>query len=110
MLTPSAQQAAAVQQFVAWPLAGALLTLAFLRWTTLRLTDRRSDRSFWALVLGALAAAALGPTDLDPLRLHAAAAALTVLVAAVVAGDPSTRRLGQIEERITARLEEDPEG
>lgn len=106
----SAQQAAAVQQFVAWPLAGALLTLAFLRWTTLRLTDRRSDRSFWALVLGALAAAALGPTDLDPLRLHAAAAALTVLVAAVVAGDPSTRRLGQIEERITARLEEDPEG
>ena len=105
----SAQQAATLQQFVAWPLAGALVTLAFLRWTTLRLTERRTDRSLWALLVGAVLAGLLGPTDLDPLRLHAAAAALAVGVAVVVAGDSSTRRLGQIEQRITARLEEDPE-
>ncbi|MFC5848035.1 low temperature requirement protein A [Deinococcus petrolearius] len=105
----SAQQAATLQQFVAWPLAGALATLAFLRWTTLRLTGQRADRSLWALLLGAALAALLGPTDLDPLRLHALAAALAVTVAVVVAGDPSTRRLGQIEERVTARLEEEPQ-
>ena len=105
----SAQQAAVLQQFVAWPLAGALATLAFLRWTTLRLTGRRSDRSLWALLLGAVLAGLLGPTDLDPLRLHALVAALTVGIAVMVAGDASTRRLGQIEQRVTARLEEDPE-
>lgn len=105
----SAQQAATLQQFVAWPLAGALATLAFLRWTTLRLTERRADRSLWALLLGAGLAALLGPTDLDPLRLHALSAALAVGVAVVVAGDSSTRRLGQIEQRVTARLEEEPE-
>ncbi len=105
----SARQAAVLQQFVAWPLAGALATLAFLRWTTLRLMGRRTDRSLWALLVGAVLAGLLGPTDLDPLRLHALAAALTITVAVLVATDASTRRLGQIEQRVTARLAEDPE-
>ncbi|MFC4427587.1 low temperature requirement protein A [Deinococcus navajonensis] len=103
-----AKKDAVNQQFVAWPLSAALLTLVFLRWNSKRVTGRRGpDRSLLAMWAGALAAAALGFLDLDTGQLHGLAAALTVVVSLVVATDPVTRRLGQIEEKVTEQLSED---
>ncbi|MFC4639456.1 low temperature requirement protein A [Deinococcus hohokamensis] len=97
------------QQFVAWPLSAALLTLVFLRWNSRRVAGRRGpDRSLLAMWAGALAAAALGFIDLDTAQLHGLAAALTVGVSLLVATDPVTRRLGQIEEKVTEQLLEEP--
>ncbi|GBF04226.1 hypothetical protein DAERI_010398 [Deinococcus aerius] len=89
---------------VVWPLAGALLTLALLRWNARRLTVHRArpDRSLLALSLGAAAAGGLALSGLGTLPLHAAVAALTLALALIVATDPLTRRLGQIEERLGA--------
>ncbi|EYB68507.1 hypothetical protein DEIPH_ctg021orf0014 [Deinococcus phoenicis] len=90
------------RQLVAWPLAGALLTLALLRWNALRLTARRSrlDRSLLALGTGVLLAAALAFSGLGTFPLHGAVAALTLGLALIVATDPATRRLGRLEEHL----------
>ncbi|WP_034383548.1 low temperature requirement protein A [Deinococcus sp. YIM 77859] len=90
------------RQLVAWPLAGALLTLALLRGNALRLTARSllGDRSLLALGAGTGLAAALAFCRWDTLALHAGAAALTLLLALIVATDPVTRQLGRIEERL----------
>lgn len=95
---------AANRELVAWPLAGALLTLALLRWNARRLTSHRTwlDRSLLALLAGAPVAAALAFSGLGTLALHAAVAALTLGLALIIATDPLTRRLGQIEERLGA--------
>lgn len=102
-----AEEVAQLQPFVAWPLAGALLTLAFLRWNSRQVAGQRgSDRSLTALVIAAFGAAALSWPDLDTRQLHAAVALLTVTAAIVVATDPATRRLGQIEEQVSEVIEE----
>ncbi|GGM01681.1 low temperature requirement protein A [Deinococcus aerophilus] len=94
------------QQLVAAALSGALLTLAFLRWNSLRVTHRFfPDRGLPALLLGAALAAGLAFVDLDTVGLHLAVAALTVGLALIVAGDPVTRRLGRLEEQVMERLE-----
>ena len=59
-----------------------------------------------ALVIAAFGAAALSWPDLDTRQLHAAVALLTVTAAIVVATDPATRRLGQIEEQVSEVIEE----
>lgn len=90
------------RQLVAWPLAGALLSLALLRWNALRLTSHAValDRSLLALLLGALIAAALSWSGFGTLALHAAVLALTLPLALIVATDATTRRLGRIEETL----------
>lgn len=99
--------AAGDQRLVGASLALALLTLAFLRWNSLRVTGRFfPDRTVPALLLGAGLAGGLLLTDLDTLRTHLAVAALTTLVALISATDPVTRRLGRLEERMLQRLEE----
>lgn len=95
------------QQFVAWPLASALLTLCFLRWNSRRVARRRGmDRSLIAMWTGALGSAAVGFIDLDTVSLHALVASLTVAVSLIVATDPVTRRLGELEEEVTEQLDE----
>ena len=102
-----AEKDAVNQQFVVWPLAGALLTMAMLRLNSLHAAHRRGlDRSLLALGLGIAVCAALAFIDLDTRQLHLSVAALTVALAAVVATDPATRRLGQLEEKVTEKLEE----
>ncbi|WP_405214480.1 low temperature requirement protein A [Deinococcus sp. SM5_A1] len=100
-------KAAEDQQLVAAALALALLTLAFLRWNSLRVTRRFfPDRSLPALLVGAGLAVGLLFIDLDTFRVHLAVAALTTLVALIIATDPVTRRLGQLEEAVLERLGE----
>lgn len=102
----TAKEAATQQQFVVWPLCGALVTLAFLRWNSRRVAGQRAaDRSLLALIVGALGAASLAFFDLDTLQVQGFVAALMVGVAAVVANDPATRQLGQLEETLSAHLE-----
>lgn len=99
-------EAAGDQRMVGAALALALLTLAFLRWNSLRVTGRFfADRTVPALLLGAGLAAGLLLVDLDTLRTHLAAAALTALLALISATDPVTRRLGRLEEQMLERLE-----
>ncbi|WP_317639435.1 low temperature requirement protein A [Deinococcus arenicola] len=99
--------AAGDQRMVGASLALALLTLAFLRWNSLRLTRLLYvDRSLPALVLGAALAVGLIFVDLDTRGTHLAVATLTVTLALFVAADPVTRRLGQLEEAIMERLAE----
>lgn len=94
------------QQFVVWPLAGALLTLAFLRWNSMRVARRfRPDRSLLLLLLGAFASAGLSLLDLDTLQLHGAVAVLTIVLAVLVATDPATALLGRLEEHVSDRLD-----
>lgn len=103
----TAEEVATQQQFVVWPLAGALLTLAFLRANSRRVAgERGADRSLVALLLGSAASAALAFVDLDTLQLQGLVAALAVGLAFVVATDPTTAYLGKIEEKISQQLEE----
>lgn len=101
-----AKKDAIQQQFVVWPLVGAFLTLAFLRFNSLRVAHTTAphrhtrDRSLPALLVGAVMIGALAFLDLDTLRLHLLVAAVTVLTAIVVATDPVTLRLGEIEEQV----------
>ncbi|GAA5435629.1 low temperature requirement protein A [Deinococcus aquaticus] len=98
---------AAYQKLLTFPLAGAFLSLAFLRLNALRITRRtRRDRSLLALLLGGVLAAALAVPDLDTPRLLLLVTALSVTVAGVVSTDPATRRLNVIEEQ---SVDTDPE-
>ncbi|SEJ68933.1 Low temperature requirement protein LtrA [Deinococcus reticulitermitis] len=95
------------QPFVVWSLAGAFATLAFLRWNSRRVAGQRGlDRSLVTLLAAALGAALLSRPDLDTRQLHGAAALLTVTAAVLVATDPATRRLGQLEQRVSEVIEE----
>ncbi|MBB5233256.1 low temperature requirement protein A [Deinococcus budaensis] len=90
-------------QLVVWSLATALLALALLRANALRLSHRPLlNRSLLALLGGVGVSALLSLTDLGTLPLHAAVAALTVLLAAVSAADPTSEALGEVEERLGA--------
>ncbi|WP_034413110.1 low temperature requirement protein A [Deinococcus marmoris] len=101
------REAAGDQRLVAVALALALLTLAFLRWNSLRVTRRFfPDRSLPALLVGAGLALGLLSIDLDTLRVHLAVAALTTLLALIIATDPVTQRLGRLEEAVMERLGE----
>ncbi|MFC6590875.1 low temperature requirement protein A [Deinococcus lacus] len=97
---------------VAWPMAVTFLSLAFIRWNSVRFTRFQVlDRSMGALLLGAAASVALAFSHLDTLALHAAVAAVTVLAAFATATDPASRRLGELEEKVVEdRLGEDGEG
>ncbi|CAM3621011.1 low temperature requirement protein A [Deinococcus frigens] len=100
-------QAAGDQRLVAASLALALLTLAFLRWNSLRVTGSfYPDRSLSVLLLGAGLAVGLVFLDLDTFRVHLAVAALTTALALIIATDPATRRLGRLEQAVLERLEE----
>ncbi|ACO45812.1 low temperature requirement protein A [Deinococcus deserti] len=102
-----AKKDAVNQQFVAWPLASAFLTLCFLRWNSRRVARQRGmDRSLMAMWAGAFGAAAVGFIDLDTVQLHALVAVLTVGASLIVATDPATRRLGKLEEEVTEQLDE----
>ncbi|PNY82296.1 low temperature requirement protein A [Deinococcus koreensis] len=102
-----AKKDAVNQQFVAWPLAGTLFTLAMLRLNSMQVARRRvPDRSLLALAAGIAGCVVLAFLDLDTTELHLSVAALTLLLAAVVAADPATRRLGQLEEKVTEQMEE----
>lgn len=106
----TAEEVAAQQQFVVWPLAGALVTLGFLRWNSRRTAGiAGGDRSLTALLLGALLVAGLSAVDLDARQLQGTVAALMVVLAILVATDPATRRLGKLEEKIAEQLEEQAE-
>ncbi|GGL68403.1 hypothetical protein GCM10010840_03080 [Deinococcus aerolatus] len=99
-------ESAADQRLVGASLALALLTLAFLRWNSLRVTGRFfADRSLPALLLGVGLAVGLLFIDLDTQGTHLAVAALTTLLALTSATDPVTRRLGRLEETVLQRLE-----
>lgn len=103
-------ESAGDQRTVGAALALALLTLAFLRWNSLRSTGRFfADRTLPTLLLGAGLAAGLLAIDLDTLRTHLAVAALTTLAALISATDPVTRRLGQLEEKVLEQLEDGEE-
>lgn len=102
----TAKEVATQQQFVLWPLGGALTTLAFLRWNSRRVAGQRAaDRSLLALSVGALGAASLAFFDLNTLQVQGLVAALMVSVAVLVATDPATRQLSQLEETLGAHLE-----
>lgn len=103
---------AAYQKLLTFPLAGAFLSLAFLRLNALRITRRtRRDRSLLTLLLGGVLAAALAVPDLDTPRLLLLVTALSVTVAGVVSTDPATRRLNVIEEHVIEEqsVDTDPE-
>ncbi len=103
-------RAAGDQRMVGASLALALLTLAFLRWNSLRITGHVfPDRGVPALLLGAGLAAGLLLVDLDTRGVNLAVAALTVLLALISATDPVTQRLGRLEERVLERLGEGDE-
>ena len=91
---------ALTQPFVTWPVAGALLTLTFLRATTLRTAHQPwwKDRGVWVLLLGAALSASLSFLNLTTARLHVTVAGLTLTLALLNALSPTTRRLGRMEE------------
>lgn len=103
-----AKKDAVSQQWVAWPLAGALIALVGLRANSLIVTHRARprDRSIWVMLAAAGAAAGLAALDLDTVQLHLLAAGVTLLAAFLVATDPVTTRLGRLEEVVADRLEE----
>lgn len=101
------------QQFVVWPLVGALITLVFLRFNSLRVAHtgpfnrQMRDRSLPTLLVGAVMIGALAFLDLDTLRLQLLVAVVTVLTAILVATDPVTRQLGRIEEKVSEVVTEE---
>ena len=102
-----AQEAALQQQFVVWPLAGALLTLVFLRWNSRRSTGHSGlDRSMVAMLVTAALSAGLAFVDLDTVRLQLFVAALAIITAVIVATDPATRHLGEVEAAVGEHLAE----
>lgn len=86
---------------VSWALAAVFAALALIRFSTSRLTNVPSlDRSMVVLLLGAAASAALALSHLDTLPLHLATATVVVGAALVTATDPTSTRLGKVEERV----------
>ncbi|MEF2278744.1 low temperature requirement protein A [Deinococcus sp. YIM 134068] len=91
------------RQLVAWPLAGAALTLLFLRCNVLYVAGRRLlDPSVVAIAVAAAASVSLAFMPLDTLATHAAACAIVLGAALVTARDPATHRLGKMEEELGA--------
>ncbi|WP_216319439.1 low temperature requirement protein A [Deinococcus aestuarii] len=91
------------RQFVAWPLVLVSLTLLFLRWNAARVTGHRfPDLSAVTIGLIAPVGVAIAFLPLGTLATHAVACAVILLAAVVTALDPSTRRLGKIEEALGA--------